>query len=246
MQTETTYCTLCSMAYEVWCFTGHYHSLSSIWRKVLYPGVSFPSDSIMVYLVYQKTMADLVKGFWEVHNQDIGLFPWWHVWRHVVNNPMHRHSSDLDKQGIWEQKWKMEFHPGKCNVLTISKKANPVKYQYNLHGHILESVNIAKYLGCQITSDLRWSSVANMLSTLERLPKRLLTYLAPLRWTISSCWMSFWWYESQTVEAYYWNQSISLNILAVKLHLTCVGVTTSTTSVERRIEHWDSYDVSSC
>ena len=37
--------------------------------------------------------------------------------------------SDLDKLGIWEQKWKMEFHPGKCNILTISKKANPVKYQ---------------------------------------------------------------------------------------------------------------------
>jgi hypothetical protein len=55
----------------------------------------------------------------------------------------------------------MEFHPGKCNVLTISKKANPVKYQYNLHGHILESVNIAKYLGCQITSDLRWSDHIN-------------------------------------------------------------------------------------
>jgi hypothetical protein len=28
---------------------------------------------------------------------------------------------------------------------TISKKANRVKYQYNLHGHILESVNNAKY-----------------------------------------------------------------------------------------------------
>ena len=74
---------------------------------------------------------------------------------------MHRHSSDLDKQGIWEQKWKMEFHPGKCNVSTINKKANRVKYQYNLHGHILESVNIAKYLGCQITSDLRWSDHVN-------------------------------------------------------------------------------------
>ena len=47
--------------------------------------------------------------------------------------------SDLDKLGIWEQKWKMEFHSGKCNVLTINKKVNPVKYQYNLHGPILKS-----------------------------------------------------------------------------------------------------------
>ena len=27
--------------------------------------------------------------------------------------------TDLNKLGIWEKKWKMEFHPGKCNVLTL-------------------------------------------------------------------------------------------------------------------------------
>jgi hypothetical protein len=30
--------------------------------------------------------------------------------------------SDLAKLGIWEQKWKMEYHPGKCNALTIARK----------------------------------------------------------------------------------------------------------------------------
>lgn len=56
--------------------------------------------------------------------------------------------TDLNKLGIWEKKWKMEFHPGKCNVLTISRKPNPIKYNYSLHGHTLESVESAKYLGC--------------------------------------------------------------------------------------------------
>jgi hypothetical protein len=69
------------------------------------------------------------------------------------------------------KKWKMEFHPGKCNVLTISKKANPVKYQYNLHGHILESVNNAKYVGCQITSDLRWSDGTPFFSHMPSLSR---------------------------------------------------------------------------
>ena len=27
---------------------------------------------------------------------------------------------DLDKLGTWENKWKMAFHPDKCNVLSIS------------------------------------------------------------------------------------------------------------------------------
>jgi hypothetical protein len=30
--------------------------------------------------------------------------------------------SDLDKLGIWEQKWKMEFHPGKCNNQQSARK----------------------------------------------------------------------------------------------------------------------------
>jgi hypothetical protein len=42
--------------------------------------------------------------------------------------------SDPNKLGIWEKKWKMEFHPDKCNVLTISKNANPIKFDYKLHG----------------------------------------------------------------------------------------------------------------
>ena len=43
--------------------------------------------------------------------------------------------SDLNKLGIWEKNWKMELHPDKCNILTISKKANPIKFNYKLHGH---------------------------------------------------------------------------------------------------------------
>jgi hypothetical protein len=71
--------------------------------------------------------------------------------------------SDLNKLGIWEKKWKIEFHPDKCNVLTISKKANPIKFEYKLHGQTLKSVNNAKYLGCLITSDLCWTNHINSI-----------------------------------------------------------------------------------
>jgi hypothetical protein len=50
----------------------------------------------------------------------------------------------------------MKFHPEKCNVPTISKKRSPSKYNYTLHGHILEHDTSAKYLGCTISSDLKW------------------------------------------------------------------------------------------
>ena len=63
---------------------------------------------------------------------------------------------DLDKLAQWEVTWKMVFHPDKCQVLTISRKNVTSYYQYTLHGHVLEHVTSAKYLGINITSDLRW------------------------------------------------------------------------------------------
>ena len=86
------------------------------------------------------------------------------------------HQQDLDKLVEWEYKWHMKFHPEKCNVPTISKKRSPSKYNYTLHGNILEHDTSAKYLGCTISSDLKWgkhisticSKANNTISFLER------------------------------------------------------------------------------
>ena len=63
---------------------------------------------------------------------------------------------DLDRLALWEHRWKMEFHPQKCNVLTISRRKTPHHHEYVLHGHVLERVSSAKYLGVTIRDDLRW------------------------------------------------------------------------------------------
>ena len=54
--------------------------------------------------------------------------------------------SDLDKLAIWE-KWKMVFHPQKCNVITITRKRSPIKYSYSLHRQILENSTISEIFG---------------------------------------------------------------------------------------------------
>ena len=56
------------------------------------------------------------------------------------------------------------------------KKRSPSKYNYTLHGHILEHDTSAKYLGCTISSDLKWgkyisticSKANNTISFLKR------------------------------------------------------------------------------
>ncbi|KAI8498092.1 hypothetical protein Bbelb_240360 [Branchiostoma belcheri] len=64
--------------------------------------------------------------------------------------------NDLDTLAEWGEKWAMEFHPDKCEVLSITRKRAPIVYDYSLHGHILKHVSFVKYLGVLISGDLRW------------------------------------------------------------------------------------------
>ena len=51
----------------------------------------------------------------------------------------------------------MSFNPEKCYVLTVSRKQKSrVNSDYVLHGHTLETVKNATYLGVNLASDLDW------------------------------------------------------------------------------------------
>jgi len=52
--------------------------------------------------------------------------------------------NDLDRLVEWEKTWQMEFHPDKCEVVSITRKKNPVKYPYIVHGHLLKHVDVMK------------------------------------------------------------------------------------------------------
>ena len=53
---------------------------------------------------------------------------------------------DLDTLQEWERKWKMEFHPKKCQLITITKKRKPIKSEYVIHNERLSETKSAKYL----------------------------------------------------------------------------------------------------
>ena len=88
--------------------------------------------------------------------------------------------NDLNNLQKWEKLWKMEFHPGKCNLLQISNKKSPIDFIYKIHNTPLSKVDSAKYLGIIIDSKLNWkkqyssliSSCKKTLSFIRRnLPK---------------------------------------------------------------------------
>ena len=77
----------------------------------------------------------------------------------VTNNQdAEKLQEDLTKLEKWEQTWQMKFHPDKYQVLTITRKKEPIHFDYVLHGHKLEHVQTAKYLGVTISHDMRWNN----------------------------------------------------------------------------------------
>jgi hypothetical protein len=61
---------------------------------------------------------------------------------------------DMDNLLQWVQDWQMEFHPSKCWLLRITNKWKPFARDYEIHGHKLDEVESAKYLGVTIQMNL--------------------------------------------------------------------------------------------
>ena len=90
---------------------------------------------------------------------------------------------DLDTLQLWETANKMEFHPGKCEMLRITniKKPNQIKTDYKIHSTTLATTNAAKYLGVTIDPSLQWNKHhSNIIAKAN-------STLAFLRRNISSC-----------------------------------------------------------
>jgi hypothetical protein len=88
---------------------------------------------------------------------------------------------DLISLQKWEADRLMEFHPKKCQVLNITNKRKIISYQYIIHGHTLEVVDSAKYLGVHIHKSLKWNH------HIDQVAKKANNTLAFMRRNIHQC-----------------------------------------------------------
>jgi len=119
------------------------------------PGISkVPQGSVLepsLFLFYINDMPDNITSTVRLFADDIITYL-------TVSSDSNTLQEDLNKLAKSEEKWMMPFHPDKCVVLPITKKKDPLELNYNLHGHNLEHVSSANYLGATIASDLKWSA----------------------------------------------------------------------------------------
>ena len=65
---------------------------------------------------------------------------------------------DLKALEVWGDAWGMRFNAKKCHIMTIARGRTRLSRFYTLTGHILSSVQEAKYLGITLTEELSWST----------------------------------------------------------------------------------------
>ena len=78
---------------------------------------------------------------------------------------------DLQWLADWEESWDMEFHPAKCQTLSITRSRKPLQPSYVLHGRTLENVSSTEYLGVTINNTVSWDDhINNTFSKANRVP----------------------------------------------------------------------------
>ena len=71
----------------------------------------------------------------------------------------------------------METNPSKCRFLHITRSRYPITYSYTMHGHTLELVENARYLGVNIILDLSFPIISTSNAQKIGVLKRNINYL---------------------------------------------------------------------
>ena len=129
---------------------GHFSIDAKITSGVPHGSVLGP----LLFLIYINDLPNCVQGsVCRIFSDDCILYQ-----RIRSCQDSNKLQADLDQLQKLETIWLMEFHTFKCQVISIANKEKPIIGKYQIHDHILEQVNCAKYLGIYIDSKLAFST----------------------------------------------------------------------------------------
>lgn len=122
-----------------------------------------PQGSVLGPLLFLIYIDDIGIGI----NSSVRLFADDLIMYSEVLNNTHctAFQQDLDKLYNWSLKWEMNFNIDKCHITQITLCKNSIKNVYKLGSFILPYCNSFKYLGVTVSSDLKFKSHINNIST---------------------------------------------------------------------------------
>ena len=63
----------------------------------------------------------------------------------------------IDSLYNWGQMWDLHYHPSKCQIISVTRKRNVVKFDYCMNDTVLCRTDSIKDLGIDISSSLVWN-----------------------------------------------------------------------------------------
>ena len=118
-----------------------------------------PQGSVLgpcLFLAYINDLPDKLTALVRLFADDTAVY-------RIVDNCQQQDQLQQDLQSLtdWEKSWDMQFHPAKCVSMSVTRSRRPLDRSYVLHGHNLDTVHTAKYLGVTLQHQMTWDTHIN-------------------------------------------------------------------------------------
>ena len=123
----------------------------------------------LMFLIYINDMPSVAQ------NSTIALFADDAKGMRSINNvsDCHLFQKDIDALYNLSLTWDLNFHPSKCQIISVTCKRKPLKYGYKINGTSLIRTESVKDLGIEISNVLKWDNHITTRPTVSKCQHKL-------------------------------------------------------------------------